>query len=95
MDKSYKPLAKFQEYEDRVPKLQEEIDFFDDFLDKGVTNDLITWSEKAKKERRGKNLSGKKKGGRASSKESKKEKAQSKPLEEEFGGQTTGAKNTF
>lgn len=76
LDQGYKPSNKFGEYQKRISEIQDEISKLDYFLEKDVKNDLITWSEKAKKERRAKGSGSKKKGGRASSKESKKDKAQ-------------------
>lgn len=51
---NYKHNPKYYEYDHKIPKYEEIVKYLDDFLNKGVTNELITWSEKAKKERKSK-----------------------------------------
>lgn len=58
----YKHNAKYYEYDDKIPKYEEIVKYLDDFLNKGVTNEQITWSEKAKKERKSKLAAQRRKG---------------------------------
>jgi hypothetical protein len=43
---------KLTEYDEKIPVYEELVKYLDGFLNKGVTNDLVTWSDKAKKERK-------------------------------------------
>lgn len=40
------------EYDEKIPKYEELVKFIDNFLNKDVPKSLVTWSEKAKKDRK-------------------------------------------
>ena len=53
---------KYSEYRKLIPTATKELHMIDDFLWDGVQNELLTWSDKAKKDRRHKGSGSKKKG---------------------------------